>query len=1081
MSDLEDSSEAGVATPQSLAQALTPAYDASAHPQELLQLPMFEQGVALLCEPAVTIDEVIDAFQGSVHALSAMGAEALARRDDGVHALPALWAYLPQAGIWTFFFMLRVLSRHAREPVVARLLVGGSDWWPRNAPMVRMINQFVTARLQRGEDVRLTPALDANPGVDLKELDARLATLPDPPGPSLRVELEVWQRERVDAAFLDSIGRLWRGGAESPPVEHSALRAVVDEGLVALDGPTPGSLLLVGEPGVGKTTLMRALGERLRAGGWQVFQASAADIMAGQTYVGELENRVRQLVTQASTVKRVIWYVPAFHELYYAGRHRYSPVGVLDLILPAIERGELRVVGEVEPQALEKVLQLRPRLRQCLRTLTLEELPVREAQALAARWLATDAVAQGAVVVPEVVREATELARQYLANRALPGSLIELLRESLSRLRAGTAAGGALAREVLLDTLAHLTGLPASVLDERAGLDPAGLRRFFQQRVMGQPEAVDCLVDRIAMLKAGLTDPARPVGVFLFAGPTGTGKTEVAKSLAQFLFGSADRMIRLDMSEFQDAASMVRLVGESGEGGESPALTSRVRKQPFSVVLLDEFEKAHPRVWDLFLQVFDDGRLTDAQGNLADFRHSIIILTTNVGATEHQGASLGFTRSRGDFGEEQVTRAVSRTFRPEFVNRLDRVIVFRPLSKSVMRDILKKELRGVLQRRGLRNRDWAVEWEESAIDFLLEKGFTQDMGARPLRRAIDRYVLAPLAARIVEHRAPEGDQFLFVRAGAQALEVEFVDPDAAEPATPPLDENDAGELDLRDVVSAPRGNAQESRFLRDALAQVQAQLDDTAWRGAKQEALRSMQQEGFWSHPARHASLQRIEFMDAVEAAAQSAASLAARLEVRAGRAHAPRALVGNLAQRIHLLRAALADFDAGEGSDTYLALEPSATQGSKGSGPDWLEQMARMYAAWASKRHLRLQELEPPSAVSQRRLYAITGLGAHALLSGESGIHVLEEPDTAGATLRQSVRVRVARQTGAVPARGADGLAAALRCLDALPAESRIVRRYRRAPSALVRDLVRGWRSGRFDAVLSGDFDLMRPRAGDD
>ena len=189
-------------------------------------------------------------------------------------------------------------------------------------------------------------------------------------------------------------------------------------------------------------------------------------------------------------------------------------------------------------------------------------------------------------------------------------------------------------------------------------------------------------------------------------------------------------MIRLDMSEFQEPSSVARIVGESGEAREIDSLITRIRKQPFSVVLLDEFEKAHPRVWDLFLQVFDDGRLTDAHGNLADFRYGIIVLTSNLGATQHRAASLGFNPAGGEFSEQQILRVIGDTFRPEFINRLDRVVVFRPLSRMVMREILKKELRNVLQRRGFRNREWAVEWEESALEFLLDKGFTPDMGAQ---------------------------------------------------------------------------------------------------------------------------------------------------------------------------------------------------------------------------------------------------------------------------------------------------------------------------------------------------------------
>ena len=329
---------------------------------------------------------------------------------------------------------------------------------------------------------------------------------------------------------------------------------------------------------------------------------------------------------------------------------------------------------------------------------------------------------------------------------------------------------------------------------------------------------------------------------------------------------------------------MARIVGESGEAREVESLVSRIRKQPFSVVLLDEFEKAHPRVWDLFLQVFDDGRLTDAHGNLADFRHSIIVLTSNLGATQHRAASLGFNPAGGEFSEQQILRVIGDTFRPEFVNRLDRVVVFRPLSRMVMREILKKELRNVLQRRGFRNREWAVEWEESALEFLLDKGFTPDMGARPLRRAIEQHLLAPIAMTIVEHRFPEGDQFLFVRSDGAAIQVEFVDPDAEPACTAGAGRAARGACLCRPWCWPRRGRDGERQFLEQRLCGSRAPAS-TATRGssASSSGCKQMSRTGFWNSDERFEVLAHIELADRIESGARGARSLSGRLVVARG------------------------------------------------------------------------------------------------------------------------------------------------------------------------------------------------------
>ena len=240
-------------------------------------------------------------------------------------------------------------------------------------------------------------------------------------------------------------------------------------------------------------------------------------------------------------------------------------------------------------------------------------------------------------------------------------------------------------------------------------------------------------------------------------------------------------------------------------------MISSVRKDPFAVVLLDEFEKAAAPIWDIFLQVFDDGRLTDRQGRTVDFRHAVIILTSNLGATRI-GGRLGFVPGGTAFRADEVQKAVDRAFRREFLNRIDRVVVFRPFERAQMRALLDKELADAMARRGLRGRPWAIEIDDSAYEFIIEQGFSPELGARPLKRAIDRHLLAPLAAAIVGKAVPAGEQFLFVSAPAGTkIEVEFIDPDAEEPDAAPakltIDERDDGHsLDLRTLALAPRSD-----------------------------------------------------------------------------------------------------------------------------------------------------------------------------------------------------------------------------------------------------------------------------------
>jgi ATP-dependent Clp protease ATP-binding subunit ClpC len=462
-------------------------------------------------------------------------------------------------------------------------------------------------------------------------------------------------------------------------------------------------------------------------------------------------------------------------------------------------------------------------------------------------------------------------------------------------------------------------------------------------------------------------------------------------------------------------------------------------------------------------------------GHVADFRHCMIILTTNLGATSHRTSGLGFAPTGDVFTDSQIMRAIGQTFRPEFQNRLDKVIVFRPLTRDLMREILKKELNRVLERRGLKYRDWAVEWEASAQEFLLEKGFSAEMGARPLKRAIDQYLIAPLAATIVERRFPEGDQFVFVRSDGRAIQAEFVDPNSeAQPEATAPERVPAGKPPaLPEMILAPAGSEAELAALAGEYAGVEAMLASAQWEDLKDNLSVSMADAGFWTRSDRHATLSRLALMDRVKTAAATAEALRARLTKGTERTgKSSRELVARLALQLYLLRQGIRDAMEAAPIEVALRVEPALEkQNEHQTTRGWCQQLLGMYRAWAGNRHMQLAEMADGS---ERNLpwLLISGFGAHRLLAQETGLHILEADDGNGSS-RLAARVRLAvAPLGDLPA---EKLRAALSEAFARgPQPHAVVRRYRREPSPLVRNMNGSWRTGRLDAVLRGDFDLI-------
>ena len=563
------------------------------------------------------------------------------------------------------------------------------------------------------------------------------------------------QKETDKKPVIEEVGLVLDSSALRPAYE---VQPVVQQLADALVGRNPRSVLMIGASGVGKTAIVHELvrqRQSLNLGATPFWATSGSRLIAGMSGFGMWQQRCQRLCKEVAR-DRAILHVGNLVELMEVGRGGAGGQGIAGFLRPYLGRGEILVIAECTPEQLPLIERENPHLLEVFVQLKVEEpgpTSARKILACCARpaGVPTSGIADGRLDALD------RLHRRYATYSAYPGRPVRFLENFLKDLPEGRRPEG---RDIIA-SFSRETGLPLFMLDPDVPLDLVAAREWFAGRVIGQERAVDLVIDLLATVKAALTRPRRPIASLLFIGPTGVGKTEMAKALAEYFFGDRNRLTRFDMSEFADPAALERLIG--GTFGAEGMLTAKIREQPFSVVLFDEFEKAGHGFFDLLLQVLGEGRLTDAAGRLGDFSNAIVVMTSNLGAETFGRGTFGLTRGDGyPDPSRHFTEEVRSFLRPELFNRIDRIVPFLPLDSATLERIALRELQLVEQRDGLRLRAVGVEVSNDALRHLIEKGYDIRYGARPLKRAIERELLAPLSDRI-NHYSPD----VQLRASAQ--------------------------------------------------------------------------------------------------------------------------------------------------------------------------------------------------------------------------------------------------------------------------------------------------------------------------
>jgi ATP-dependent Clp protease ATP-binding subunit ClpC len=566
------------------------------------------------------------------------------------------------------------------------------------------------------------------------------------------------KKSKTDTPALDKYGKDLTAQARNGELDPVVGRQVEIERVIQiLSRRKKNNPILIGEPGVGKSAIVEGLALRIESGeastlqGRRIVSLDIASMVAGTTYRGQFEERIKTVINELHKHPEIILFVDEIHTIMGAGNAQGS-LDAANILKPALARGEVQCVGATTISEYRKTIEKDGALERRFQKVQVHPTSAEETYTVLTRLSEVYGTFHKVQYTEEALRACVKLTDRYITDRFFPDKAIDAMDEAGAYKRQTTTEADStplITESDIAFVVSRMSGVPVQRVAQAETQQLRQMVAVLQQRVIGQDKAINTIVKAIQRSRMGLRDPKKPIGTFFLLGPTGVGKTHLAQCLAEEMFGNRDAIIRFDMSEYIEKHTVSLLVGAPPgyiaheDGGK---LTEAVRRKPYSIVLFDEIEKAHPDIFNVLLQVMDEGRLTDRQGHIVDFKNTIIIMTSNVGTRQLSefGGGIGFDAGEIDDkqSERTLTKALNRTFPPEFVNRLDNIVVFNPLNRESLAQILSLELYPLKLR--LEVMGYELEVTEETQEKLLQESLDRKFGARPLKRAIQTWIEDPI-------------------------------------------------------------------------------------------------------------------------------------------------------------------------------------------------------------------------------------------------------------------------------------------------------------------------------------------------